>query len=103
MSHLKPKHPISITIRRQSDSPVYVAGTFSDPSWEPFELTAKPLDSGKAFADGKSEYLFSREFELPEGQYEYRFREGKDGDWFVDDGAEHGKLGNELKPKKYES
>lgn len=93
MAHPLTKHPVSITIRRPSDSPVYVAGTFSDPPWEPFELTAKPLDSGNASVAQKSEYLFSRDFELPEGQYQYRFREGKDGEWFFDNGAEHGTFG----------
>lgn len=81
---------ISISITRQSDSPVYVAGTFSDPSWQPLELTAKPLDTEKASADAKSVYVFSRDFELPEGQYQYKFREGEDGEWFFDDSAEHG-------------
>lgn len=83
---------VTISIRRPTETPaIYVAGTFSNPEWEPLELSAKPVE--RKDADGNStttEYLFSREVELPEGQYQYRFREGSDGPWFHDEDAKHG-------------
>lgn len=83
-------HSVSISICRQSDSPIYVAGTFSDPAWEPFELIPKPLDSDLDSGKTSAGYVFSRDFEVPEGKYQYKFREGKEGDWFFDEGVEYG-------------
>lgn len=92
--------PITVSLRRSTLTPaVFVAGTFSDPHWEPLELTAKPLESDDLPHDKKdsssesahpTEYLFSRQFSLPHGQYEYKFREGVDGPWFCDPEAKTG-------------
>lgn len=83
---------VTISIRRPTETPaIYVAGTFSDPKWELLKLSAKPVE--REDADGNStatEYLFSRDVEVPEGQYQYRFREGSDGPWFHDKDAKHG-------------
>jgi len=92
---------VTISIRRPTETPaIYVAGTFSNPNWEPLELSAKPLEHKDA--DGKptkTEYLFSRDVELPEGQYQYRFREGTDGPWFHDKDVKYGtKLNHCLVP-----
>lgn len=100
MSPVHATTPVTISIRRSTDTPaVYVAGSFSDPKWEPFELTPKLLESEDV--DGKSrpaEYLFSRNFDLPEGQYQYKFREGLDGQWFCDNAA---KIGRHLASDSY--
>ena len=85
-------HSISISIRRPSDSPVYIAGTFSEPKWELLELSVKDEAPKKGDADSTTEYTFQREFDVPEGNYEYKFREGKEGDWFVDEGVASGRL-----------
>lgn len=82
---------ISISIRRPTDSPLYIAGTFSEPKWEPLELGVK-AGPKKGEADSSAEYVFQREFDVPEGKYEYKFREGVDGEWFVDEGVESGRF-----------
>lgn len=91
------KKTVSIAVRRptESASSVYVAGTFSDPKWELLEMSAmKPAelqngaagdDAAAAAAAAAIPVLFSRDFELPEGKYQYRFRDGLQGDWFYDD------------------
>lgn len=81
------KEPVTIAITRPTDSsPLFVAGTFSDPQWEPLELGAKPIPSST------TESLFSRDVEVVPGQYRYQFREGEDGTWFHDDSAKHGEF-----------
>lgn len=86
--------PITISIRRLTDTPaIFLAGSFSDPTWEPLELSVKPVETVKD--DGKTkttEYIFSRDLVLPEGQYQYKFREGSDGQWFYDDTVKTGRV-----------
>ncbi|RAH67750.1 PT repeat family protein, partial [Aspergillus aculeatinus CBS 121060] len=71
---------VTISIRRPIDDPIYLAGTFSDPQWEPVELSSKPVDT-EPDEDGliSTEYLFWHDLTLPPGQHQYRFREGKKG------------------------
>ncbi|PYH45615.1 PT repeat family protein [Aspergillus saccharolyticus JOP 1030-1] len=82
---------VTISIRRPIDDPIYLAGTFSDPQWEPIELNSKPVDT-EPDEDGliSTEYLFWHDLTLPPGQHQYRFREGKKGPWFHDEAAKHG-------------
>lgn len=88
------KKTVTISIHRPTDTPtIHVAGTFSDPKWELLKLVAKPLaaddDADKAQSEG---YIFSRAVEVPEGKYEYRFREGSEGQWFHDDNVANSKF-----------
>lgn len=84
--------PVTIAIRLPTDTPsVFVAGNFSDPAWEPFELTAKPADPVQREAEVQTtEYLFARDFHIPKGQYLYRFHLKSDGSWFLDRSIETG-------------
>lgn len=78
------KESVTIAINRSTDStPVFVAGTFSEPHWEPFELSAKRIPSS-------TEFVFSHDFEVSPGQYHYHFREGAGGAWFHDDAVKNG-------------
>jgi hypothetical protein len=64
--------------------PVYLAGSFSDPAWQP-----KPME----FTLGEhNEHKFHAEIEVEEGkEYQYKFRLG-DGDWMLDQDAPTGKF-----------
>lgn len=93
------KCPVTIAIRRPSKTPaVFVAACFTEPAWEPVELTPKLVSSKDASATEDSstqaeEYEFSRQFELLEGKFQYKFRLGTDeGTWFCDEAVETGKL-----------
>lgn len=92
------KRTVTIAIRRPSTTPaVFVAACFTEPAWEPVELTPQLLSSKDAPTTEDSstqveEYEFSKEFELPEGKYQYKFRLGTDEDsWFCDNDVETGK------------
>ena len=63
--------------------PVFVAGSFTAPPWQPIELDYKVSEQ---------DFEFSRDFDIAEGQWQYKFRLGF-GDWWVcDENAEIGKL-----------
>jgi hypothetical protein len=83
---------VTISIHRPSDTPsVFIAGTFSDPAWEPLELTPKVAEAAEEDSDNKSAgYVFSREFQIPQGKYQYRFRLDEADSWFHDDKTETG-------------
>jgi hypothetical protein len=85
---------VTISVRRPTNtSPVFVAGTFTSPAWEPFELTAKPIEAtGKGSDISIPEYVFSRDFKIPVGQYQYRFRTEPHDSWFHDDSIETGRF-----------
>ncbi|OAL70464.1 hypothetical protein A7D00_5430 [Trichophyton violaceum] len=89
------KRTVTIAIRRPSTTPaVFVAACFTEPTWEPVELTPQLLSSKDAPTTEDSstqveEYEFSKKFELPEGKYQYKFRLGTDEDsWFCDNDVE---------------
>ncbi|KAM5430437.1 hypothetical protein McanCB49686_006184 [Microsporum canis] len=89
------KHPITIAIRRPSKTPsVFVAASFTDPAWEPVELTPELVSSKDASTTEDSstrieEYEFSKKFELPEGKHQYKFRLDTDEKtWFCDEKVE---------------
>ncbi|KAL8811035.1 MAG: hypothetical protein Q9200_002124 [Gallowayella weberi] len=62
--------------------PVYVAGSFTLPEWIPHEMFAEPAEPA---VDQQTDYVFHRSFEIPEGEFQYKFRLGHDGDWWVCD------------------
>ena len=55
--------------------PVYVAGSFSHPEWDPQEMQYTTSDDG--------EHEYAKEVSVEEGkQYQYKFRMGP-GDWWI--------------------
>lgn len=68
--------PAVITYHKPgTQPPLYVAGTFSDPPWQPFEMDHTTR------ADG--EYDFKKEVRAePGSKIQYKFCIG-DGDWWV--------------------
>lgn len=86
---------VTISVRRPTDTPtIFVAGTFSEPQWEPLELNVKTIEVESELDPGlySTEYLFFRDFKLAPGQYQYRFREGATGSWFHDESVKNGKF-----------
>lgn len=75
---------MTITFRKAGvRPPVYLAGTFSDPAWQPREM--------QLTEDGAGEHCFTAQVPVQPGlEYRYRFRAGEDGDWVLDD---HGSMG----------
>lgn len=55
-------------------APVYVAGSLGDQPWEPVEMQYTQKENG--------ELDFWQEFDVEEGEYQYKFRLGP-GDWWV--------------------
>jgi hypothetical protein len=55
--------------------PVFLAGSFSDPEWQPQEM--------QYTTDEHNEHIYRKEVQVEEGkQYQYKFRMGL-GDWWV--------------------
>jgi hypothetical protein len=69
---------IIITYRKPgTQPPVYVAGTFSNPQWQPFEMTC--------FTDKHGDHRFEKVVSVQAGrQVQYKFRLGT-GNWWVCD------------------
>ncbi|KAF6828607.1 hypothetical protein CMUS01_08513 [Colletotrichum musicola] len=67
---------VTITYRQPgTQPPIYVAGSFSDPQWQPLEMQFTTDDAG--------EHTFYKDVEVPPGsQIQYKFRVGP-GDWWV--------------------
>jgi len=69
---------VSVTVKYSKPGtkpPVYLAGSFSDPAWEPQEMHHTIDENG--------EYEYHKEVEVEESkEYQYKFRIG-DGDWWV--------------------
>ena len=79
------KHKVTIAFASpNTQPPVYVAGTFTDPPWEPYELEHEPSVAADAHLESSKEYRFWKDFEVAEGQWQYKFRLGP-GDWWVCD------------------
>ncbi|KAK8088054.1 hypothetical protein PG997_003015 [Apiospora hydei] len=68
--------PVTITYRKPGTSPpVFLSGTFSDPPWQPKEMSY--------VVDDDSNHVFQLKTSAPEGsKIEYKFRLGP-GDWWV--------------------
>jgi hypothetical protein len=73
--------PVAITYHRPgTHPPLYIAGTFSNPPWQPYEMDHTTREDG--------EYDFRKEvYGEPGSEIQYKFRIGN-GDWWVlkDDG-----------------
>jgi len=54
--------------------PVYIAGSLGDNPWEPLEMHFTKSQDG--------EHEFWQEFDVEEGEYQYKFRLGS-GDWWA--------------------
>lgn len=69
---------VSVTITYKqpgTQPPIFVAGSFSNPKWEPQEMDFTTEDGG--------EHTFYKNIEVrPNAQIEYKFRVGL-GDWWV--------------------
>ncbi|KAL8674434.1 MAG: hypothetical protein Q9168_001167 [Polycauliona sp. 1 TL-2023] len=61
--------------------PVFVAGSFTLPEWHPRELQCSLAEQDNF----DTEYVFHGTFHLPPGTYQYKFRLGHEGDWWVCD------------------
>ena len=74
----------TITFHRQGVSPpVYIAGEFSDPPWEPCELDYT--------LDNDGEYTFTYQLSVAPGQdYQYKFRCGMQ-QWLLDESKPTGR------------
>lgn len=70
--------PFTVTYHKHGvEPPVYLAGSFSNPPWEPQKMQHSKTSNG--------EHLFSREVRGVAGRgYEIKFRIG-DGNWWVYD------------------
>lgn len=73
--------------------PIFVAGSFTDPPWQPQELdyVLEQPDSTD-IQSGTSQYRFAKNVQVGEGRWQYKFRLGL-GDWWVcDEHTEKGEL-----------
>lgn len=79
------KVPVTITHRVSGiQPPLFVAGTFSDPQWDPKEMEFT------AGSDG--EHIFTKEFEVePSSKIQYKFRVGYGDWWMLNENAPTGK------------
>ena len=74
----------------ETKPPVYLAASFTDPSWHPNEMNHRPVSDGEE-TEASVELEFYSTYQVPEGDHQYKFRLG-DGDWWVcDETSETGK------------
>jgi Glycogen recognition site of AMP-activated protein kinase len=67
---------VTITYEHHGTTPpIFIAGSFTDPAWQPVELDHKQVNG---------EYIFSKTFDITPGMHRYKFRVGH-GDWWVCD------------------
>ncbi|KAL8914515.1 MAG: hypothetical protein Q9171_000868 [Xanthocarpia ochracea] len=87
-----PTYPVTISfVGPGARPPVYVAGSFTVPEWQPHELGHLVLEHDTTVADDRISYVFRRTFDVPQGTYQYKFRLGHEGDWWVcDDSVQTG-------------
>lgn len=66
--------------------PVFLAGSFTENPWEPQEMKHQKRE--QMDAHDHEEYDFSLETDVPQGQWQYKFRVGKGNWWMLDEDAE---------------
>lgn len=67
--------------------PIFIAGSFTDPPWQPEELDyvlKQPDDIESGTPSELSQYRFAKSVQIGEGRWQYKFRLGL-GDWWVCD------------------
>lgn len=76
---------VTISFRRPGvQPPVFVAGSFSDPAWQPRQM--------QCLADGTGENHFTTQVSVQPGQeYKYKFKVGESNDWILDEHSSIGK------------
>lgn len=70
-----------------AEPPIFVAGSFTDPPWQPQELEYELENHnalGKEAPSGEIQYKFAKNIRIAEGQWQYKFRLGL-GDWWACD------------------
>ncbi|MCJ1260367.1 hypothetical protein MMC22_000227 [Lobaria immixta] len=68
--------------------PIFVAGSFTDPPWQPQELEyflEQPDDNGTGTQSEISQYRFTKNIAVGEGKWQYKFRLGLGGWWVCDE------------------
>ena len=80
-----PQVHVKLSYRRNDTvPPVYVAGNFSNPPWQPLEMDVTKGEDGQN--------LFSKDIDVDEGfEIQYKFRIGSGDWWVVDETVETGK------------
>jgi hypothetical protein len=78
--------PVVISYRKTGTRPpVYVAGSFSSPQWQPQEMEYSTEEDG--------EHTFRKEIRMePESKAQYKFRLGPGDWWALDESAPSGKI-----------
>ncbi len=77
------EHPIRLRYSHVgTQPPVYIAASFTSPPWDPLEMDSGPAPSVGDGQDGGNELEFFKDFSVPEGHWQYKFRLGP-GDWWV--------------------
>ncbi|KAI9675352.1 MAG: hypothetical protein M1817_001256 [Caeruleum heppii] len=66
--------------------PLYLAGSFSEPAWQLQEM--KHEKRAQADAHEHDEYDFFLDIDVPEGEWQYKFRVGNGDWWMLDDQAQ---------------
>ncbi len=76
--------PVIITFRSAgTQPPVFLAGSFSDPAWEPHEMRYSTSEDG--------EHTFSEKVDAKQGSaIQYKFRVGTGNWWVIDEDAPTG-------------
>ncbi|KAI0386121.1 hypothetical protein F5Y04DRAFT_116175 [Hypomontagnella monticulosa] len=76
------KVPITFTYQKTgTNPPIYVAGSFSNPPWQPQEMDVSTDEHGT--------HLFSKQVMVDDGsEIQYKFRIGPGDWWALDDGAD---------------
>jgi hypothetical protein len=64
---------VTIKYRGSAQLPVYVAGEFTDPPWQPL-----PMDVAESHAG--TDITFTKSIAIPVGHWQYKFRIGEEGD-----------------------
>ena len=72
-------------VSQGAQPPIYVAGSFTQPEWQPYELNCSVVETDGTTSTSGTSFIFHRTFDLPQGTYQYKFRLGHGGEWWVCD------------------
>lgn len=83
----QPTQSVTITFKSLGAyPPVSLVAAFTNPPWQPQELDYVTQHE----SNGDAKYEFSKTFEIPEGEWQYKFHLGS-GAWVCDESVETGK------------